>query len=181
MTDTTRRRLLQGASAVPALALAGCTVLLGDDDEEIDESYSLPEASTNVEVEMGGGGENLFDAEIVHVEVGGTVTWTNAVGNHSATAYHPDNDQPSRMPEGAKPWDSGVLTEKDETFSHTFETEGVYDYYCTPHEPLGMVGTVVVGNPDPENQPGLSAPGEDFPGKAADKIESLNEKVRSSL
>ncbi|MFC7136418.1 plastocyanin/azurin family copper-binding protein [Halobaculum litoreum] len=40
---------------------------------------------------------------------------------------------------------------EDEGFSYefTFETTGVYEYYCTPHQSLGMVGTVeVVEQPD---------------------------------
>ena len=27
---------------------------------------------------------------------------------------------------------------------HTFETPGIYNYYCRPHAGLGMVGTIVV-------------------------------------
>ncbi|MFW5937619.1 MAG: plastocyanin/azurin family copper-binding protein, partial [Halanaeroarchaeum sp.] len=29
----------------------------------------------------------------------------------------------------------------------TFATEGTYDYYCMPHQSLGMVGRFVVGEP----------------------------------
>ena len=29
----------------------------------------------------------------------------------------------------------------------TFTVEGVYDYYCVPHEHAGMVGRIVVGTP----------------------------------
>ena len=56
-----------------------------------------------------------------------------------------------RIPEGAEPWDSGVLQtqapEKGSTFEHTFTQEGVYDYFCRPHEAAGMVGRIVVGRP----------------------------------
>jgi hypothetical protein len=30
------------------------------------------------------------------------------------------------------------------TFSFTFEEPGTYDYFCIPHEDLGMVGSVTV-------------------------------------
>jgi hypothetical protein len=30
------------------------------------------------------------------------------------------------------------------TFSFTFEETGTYDYYCIPHEDLGMTGSVTV-------------------------------------
>jgi hypothetical protein len=32
------------------------------------------------------------------------------------------------------------------TFSYTFEEPGRYDYYCIPHESLGMVGSVTVSD-----------------------------------
>ena len=32
-------------------------------------------------------------------------------------------------------------------FDVTFRVEGVYDYYCLPHEAAGMVGRIIVGHP----------------------------------
>ncbi|USZ69242.1 plastocyanin/azurin family copper-binding protein [Halorussus salilacus] len=182
MSRRTRRRFLGVASAASVAALAGCGgVLSENDDPDAEADFSLPSAEPEVEVGMGG--RNVFDPKIVRVEVGGTVTWVNESGNHSATAYHPDNDRTLRIPEDAEPWDSSVLVDRDATFEHTFEEPGVYDYYCTPHETLAMVGTVVVGDPDPDpdDQPGLRPPGEDFSGGTADELESLNEKVESGL
>jgi hypothetical protein len=31
-----------------------------------------------------------------------------------------------------------------ESFSYTFDEPGTYEYFCIPHEDLGMVGTVTV-------------------------------------
>ncbi|MCU4799409.1 plastocyanin/azurin family copper-binding protein [Halobacteria archaeon HArc-gm2] len=53
----------------------------------------------------------------------------------------------TRIPEGAEGWNGETLTEQGATFSHTFEVEGTYDYYCIPHKSLEMVGRVVVGEP----------------------------------
>ncbi|WP_210424179.1 plastocyanin/azurin family copper-binding protein [Halorussus ruber] len=185
MTDSTRRQLLRSATTVAATtsltALAGCAGVLSENDRTTPVDYTLPEATASAEVEMGPDGTNLFAPEIVHVEVGGTVTWTNVSANHSATAYAPAHDYPRRIPEEADPWDTGVIVANGESSSHTFETPGVYDYYCTPHEPFGMVGTVVVGNPDPAGQPGLQPPSDGRTEKAASKIEALNAKVRSGL
>ncbi len=33
-------------------------------------------------------------------------------------------------------------------FDVTLTVQGVYDYYCMPHEQAGMVGRIVVGRPD---------------------------------
>src|SRR3954447_19828511 len=66
----------------------------------------------------------------------------------TTTAYHPDNDRhPLRIPEGAKPWDSGYLVDPGQAFEVTLTVEGVYDYFCAPHEEAGMVGRIVVGRP----------------------------------
>jgi hypothetical protein len=80
--------------------------------------------------------------------------WTNAdAGNsHTVTAYHPAIlDRPRRIPDGADPWDSDYLL-PGQTFEITLSVEGVYDYYCIPHEHAGMVGRIVVGRP-PDNDP----------------------------
>ena len=97
------------------------------------------------------GGRFFFDPAALFVEPGDEVLWVNLGDNHSTTAYHPanGNDKPLRIPEGAEPWDSGILGLGDAgiTFSYTFRVEGTYDYFCMPHEFLGMVGRVVVGRP----------------------------------
>ena len=117
-----------------------------------------------------GAGEFVFSPAIVWLEQGGTVTFENASGSHSATAYHPNNDKPNRVPTGSASFDSGVMSDGD-TFEHTFEESGVYDYFCSPHEGLGMVGLVVVSEAEPG--PG-TAPVEDVEsGAAADGLTTL--------
>ncbi len=92
------------------------------------------------------GNEFYFDPIGVQVEPGTTVRFINESGQHSSTAYSEENDKPQRIPEGAESWDSGILTEEGATFEVTLTEEGVYDYYCIPHETLGMVGRIVVGD-----------------------------------
>ena len=85
----------------------------------------------------------------IHIQPGQTVRWTNRdPGNsHTVTSYHPEIfERPLRIPAGAKPWNSDYLL-PNESFSMTFTVEGVYDYYCVPHEHAGMVGRIVVGTP----------------------------------
>ncbi|WP_254545649.1 cupredoxin domain-containing protein [Halomarina pelagica] len=122
-----------------------------------------------------------FEPHVVWVNRGGTVRWTNESGAHSTTAYHPDNDKPRLVPEGAQSWDSGVLTEAGAEFEHTFATEGVYHYYCTPHESLGMIGSVIVGKPDPHDQPALGEPPAELSATARKKIKELNATCNEAL
>jgi plastocyanin len=95
------------------------------------------------------GSDVWFDPIGILIRPGETIRWTNAdSGNsHTATAYHPRNDNhPLRIPPGAEPWNSDYLL-PDEHFEVTLATEGVYDYYCIPHEQAGMVGRIIVGEP----------------------------------
>jgi len=81
---------------------------------------------------------------------GTAVTWENGseqANTHTATAYHPANENHSlRIPDAARPWDSGYLL-PGKRYTVTLTAEGVYDYFCQPHELAGMVGRIVVGKP----------------------------------
>jgi plastocyanin len=77
--------------------------------------------------------DNFFDQANITVAPGTTVTWVqNGANPHTTTSY-----------DGL--WDSGMIEGgSNGTFSFTFEDPGTYDYFCIPHESLGMVGTVTV-------------------------------------
>ncbi len=127
-----------------------------------------------------------FDPVGLRVEPGQTIRWVNLdPGNsHTATAYHPKNfERPSRIPEGAEPWNSDYLL-PNESFSVTLKDEGVYDFFCVPHEHAGMVGRIIVGRPDrlpmdnPSRQPGNSDP---VPETALRAFPSIDEIVRRGI
>ncbi|QLH84044.1 plastocyanin/azurin family copper-binding protein [Halosimplex pelagicum] len=92
----------------------------------------------------------------IEVSAGTTVTFEN-VGNvgHTVTAYEEE------IPDGATYFASGDFESQQaasdaysseqagnvpagESYEHTFETTGTYEYYCIPHELNGMVGYVKV-------------------------------------
>jgi len=124
--------------------------------------------------------EYFFRPAVIRVPVGGTVSFGVASTCRQQTlAYHPDNDLPLRIPEGAEPWSSDVM-QGSGTFEHTFDREGVYDY-AGLHDDFGQVGTVVAGDPDPEGQPGLAPPQGSIPETARAELTRLNEEVRSLL
>lgn len=189
---SSRRNVLRMSGIALVASLAGCTGVLSNGSGHGDGGHSgdshghskggLGEAVDTAEVKMVTNDDGThFEPHAVRVKPGGTITWTLESGSHSTTAYHSENDKPTRIPEGATPWDSGVLNEQGKSFSHTFETEGVYDYLCTPHEASGMVGTVVVGSPSPDGQPGLQSPQDSLPSQTRQKITNLNEKVSNQL
>jgi len=113
------------------------------------ETYSSARSVEVVEIYMKSdplGSEVWFDPIGVHIKPGQTVRWIVTENVHTTTAYHPENDMHSlRIPKGATPWNSGFLVNKGDHFDVTLTVEGVYDYYCMPHEEAGMVGRIVVG------------------------------------
>ncbi|WP_324761122.1 cupredoxin domain-containing protein [Haloarcula sp. GH36] len=194
----TRRKLLEGTAGLAVAGLAGCSAPSGsaqqqaggDDhpghgqEEPGHDTVSEPAASREVVVNTArseGSTEYHFDPHVTWVEVGGTVTWRLESGSHTTTAYHPDNDQPRLVPEGAAAWDSGTMSEEGETFEHTFETPGVYHYLCTPHESLGMIATVIVGDPHLEDQRALQTMPENKSEEVQGKLEELNTIVRDIM
>jgi plastocyanin len=77
-----------------------------------------------------GGGPLAFSPSTLTIQVGDTVTWTNRGGFHDVVS---DGN-----------FSSGTPSSSAWTFSHTFNTAGTYDYYCTPHQTQGMTGKVIV-------------------------------------
>jgi plastocyanin len=93
------------------------------------------------------GGRVGFDPIGVLLQQGQRVRWICDANVHTTTAYSPENNNhPLRIPENAKPWASDFLL-PGETFEATLTFEGVYDYFCAPHEAAGMVGRLIVGRP----------------------------------
>jgi plastocyanin len=70
------------------------------------------------------------------ISVGTTVTWTNNDNTgHTVTEGNPSGNTP------ANGFDSGILA-PGKTFTHTFDTPGTIQYYCTLHPT--MLGEVIV-------------------------------------
>jgi plastocyanin len=83
-------------------------------------------------VEVGAFDGRGFEPKVISIEPGTTVQWTNR-GEQRHTVSARDGM-----------FESGEL-EPGETFSFTFDQSGTYEYFCRPHEDMGMVGTIHVG------------------------------------
>jgi len=46
-------------------------------------------------------------------------------------------------------FESELTAEEGFTYSRTFDSDGMYKYYCQPHRTLGMKGVVIVGTDYP--------------------------------
>jgi plastocyanin len=92
------------------------------------------------EVIVGPGGSLVFEPAELTIAPGTTVNFVWESDNHNVV--------PESQPEGAD-W-QGTEGAPEETYdtgyeySHTFEMEGEYEYFCQPHKTAGMVGTITV-------------------------------------
>jgi len=88
----------------------------------------------------GNGGTFAYAPTAVRVDPGTTVRFTWSTDNHNVVV--------ESQPDGAG-WEGHEPVENTGfEFTHTFETEGVYTYFCQPHLSVGMKGAVVVGDAD---------------------------------
>ena len=67
------------------------------------------------------------------VEVGDTVTWLPTSKGHNVEMI----SSPNQMKFKSK---------NNKQVKITFDTPGIYYYWCTPHKGMGMIGLIVVGN-----------------------------------
>jgi halocyanin-like protein len=108
-------------------------------------SYQDLRGQSSVTVEVGAGSSGLaFSPTKIWIDPGTEVTFEWVSNGH--------NVLPESQPSGAGWEGSGAaLEDSGFTYSFTFETGGMYTYYCQPHESLGMKGAIAVG-PDVETE-----------------------------
>lgn len=87
---------------------------------------------------LGPGEGNRFEPTVLSITAGQTVTWlwSEESAGHNVV---PDD--------GVNPAPSGPLADAPQTYSFTFETAGLYRYYCQAHggpAGVGMSGRIIV-------------------------------------
>ncbi|ELZ73180.1 halocyanin [Haloferax prahovense DSM 18310] len=106
----------------------------------VDGGYEDLRGQSEVTIEVGasGNGGNLaFAPAGIWIDPGTTVTWewTGEGGGHNVVAS-----------EGASLDSGAAVSEAGTTYEFTFESGGITKYHCVPHEALGMLGAVAVGD-----------------------------------
>lgn len=135
-----RRAFLATGGAIAAAALAGCGVAGRDGSGDYDVGMST----------------DAFRPASVTVAPGDTVVWRNtSKQGHTVTAYEDEIppaadyfasggfDSQAAAEDGWVGGAEGRLSQGD-TYGHTFEVPGTYNYFCIPHETVGMAGVVTV-------------------------------------
>ena len=135
-----RRTFLAASAGTATLCLAGC----------------LGASAGKTDYDIGMAASAFLPEDDFEPRVGEPVVWRNTgMRTHTVTAYG------AAIPENANFFASGGFeTEKaarnawtgnggggiagGETYEHTFEVPGTYNYFCIPHEAGGMVGKFTV-------------------------------------
>lgn len=145
---TTRRQVVRTlAGTIPIGLVAGCSDGEGGDEADTPTEADTPAptptptatptpTSQKTTVLVGPDAQNVFQPDSLEIPVGTVVTFVWESGGHSLVV--------DSQPDGAD-W-AGVSETQSEGYEHihTFEVPGTYEYYCGPHEPFGMVGSITV-------------------------------------
>jgi plastocyanin len=86
----------------------------------------------------------FFEPTGLHIQPGDIVRFNGTTPEHTVTAYHARQGRQQRVPVGVPPFSSPVLAAGG-FWLYAFNEPGVYDLFCAPHEPFGMVMRIVVG------------------------------------
>lgn len=89
----------------------------------------------------GSGGQTpKFTPQDAQIVVGDTIRWVAVSGDHSVTSGTGSAD-----PNVGQLFDQNLA--QGNSFTRVFNSVGVFDYFCRPHESQGMTGTVTVSAP----------------------------------
>ena len=98
---------------------------------------STPSFAGDITIEMlnkdAKGNKMVFSQEVARIGVGDTITWLPTSKGHNVEMIASPNKMKFKSKNGKEA-------------KITFDTPGLYYYWCTPHKGMGMIGLVVVGN-----------------------------------
>lgn len=82
------------------------------------------------------GEQMAFFPAVLHIMPGESIRFNHADRGHNVQSFD------GMQPEGA----SGFGGKINEEIEVTFDVEGTYGFFCRPHETMGMIGFVLVGD-----------------------------------
>jgi len=141
-----RRVYLAALGATASASLAGCSSAVSGVADD-------PCSGEDCHIGMN---RTQFLPDVYEISVGDTVVWKNtSEAYHTVTAYEGlipadatffatggfDNQEAAR---NAWQLEQGGRLGPRETFEHTFDVPGTYEYFCIPHERAEMDGKIIV-------------------------------------
>ena len=102
-------------------------------------ALSTPAFAADTTVEMlnkrDDGAKMVYSQDITRIEQGDTVTWVPTSKGHNVEIV--------AAPEG---FNIPKKSKNSKEVAITFDTPGIYYYWCTPHKGMGMIALIVVGD-----------------------------------
>ena len=131
-----------GVATAPAVAQETQPDFGGYTDGAKGGTYEDLRGESAVTVEVGGGSEELaFLPTNLWIDTGTTVTFEWSSSGHNVLF--------DGTPEAAEVSGHEPLEDSGFSFDVTFDAGGIYTYFCRPHESLGMLGAIAVGEEVP--------------------------------
>ena len=100
---------------------------------------STPALAADTTIEMlnkrDDGAKMVYSEDITRIEQGDTVTWVPTSKGHNVEIV--------AAPEG---FNIPKKSKNSKEVAITFDTPGIYYYWCTPHKGMGMIALIVVGD-----------------------------------
>ena len=132
---------------------------------------SVTAFAETIEVEMlnqnDAGDRMVFSQELIRAEVGDVIRFVPTDRSHNAQSVK------DALPEGQEAFKGKTNNEIEYTVTET----GLTAVICLPHQSMGMVALIVVGNDVSNAQQILDAR---IPGKGGDKIAALVEEAQAT-
>ena len=143
--------------------LLAATLLMGSTISSSAETIEIKMLNKNE-----AGDRMVFSQELIRAEVGDVIRFIPTDKSHNAQSVR------NALPEGQEDFRGKMNKEVEYTVTET----GLTAVICQPHQAMGMVALVVIGNDVSNAEQILEAR---IPGKGMDKIEALIEKSRATV
>ena len=102
-------------------------------------SLTVPAFAEDISIDMlnkrDDGAKMVYSEDIARIDVGDTITWLPKSKGHNVEFVAGPDD-----------WKKPKKSKNGKEVAITFDTPGIYYYWCTPHKGMGMIGLVVVGD-----------------------------------
>ena len=132
---------------------------------------AVPTFAATIEVEMlnknDAGDRMVFSQELIRAEIGDVIRFVPTDKSHNAQSVK------DTLPEGQE----GFKGKMNKEVEYVITEAGLTAVVCQPHQSMGMVALIIVGNDFSNEQQLLDAR---LRGKGKDKIEALIEEARAT-
>ncbi len=137
--SVSRRAFVGAAAGGAALGAAGTAGAQQEGNESSDDGGA---SGATEEVLVGPGGNLVFEPADLEITPGTTVNFVWESDNHNIVV----ENQPEDAGWEGTPGGAGDIYNTGYEYSHTFEVEGDYEYYCDPHLSAGMEASITVSS-----------------------------------